>query len=142
MRKYTPWVKPGDERTVTAFLFFPRWIGEEVRWLEKATWKEVAVRSVGDVGIPCVEWEPKEWIDAWGAHEKFRKRPIVIEAFQYNPEETYEDVSRLINDENGYIDTLEGTMTVSPNDWIITGIEGEKYPCKPDIFRKTYEPVE
>lgn len=40
-----------------------------------------------------------------------------------------------------YIATLEGTMTVSPGDWIIKGIQGELYPCKPDIFAATYEPV-
>lgn len=39
------------------------------------------------------------------------------------------------------IRTLEGVMEVSPGDWIITGVNGEKYPCKPDIFEKTYEPV-
>lgn len=41
-----------------------------------------------------------------------------------------------------YIGTLEGTMTVSPGDWIIRGVKGELYPCKPDIFFATYEPVE
>ena len=37
--------------------------------------------------------------------------------------------------------TLEGSLNVSPGDWIITGVKGEKYPCKPDIFEATYEPV-
>lgn len=41
-----------------------------------------------------------------------------------------------------YIDTLEGRHEVTPGDWIITGIKGEKYPCKPDTFAATYEPVE
>lgn len=41
-----------------------------------------------------------------------------------------------------YVETLEGYLKVSPGDWIITGINGEKYPCKPDIFEKTYEKVE
>ena len=40
------------------------------------------------------------------------------------------------------IHTLEGDMTAMPGDWIITGIAGEQYPCKPDIFQATYEPVE
>ncbi len=40
------------------------------------------------------------------------------------------------------IPTLEGVMKASPGDWIITGVKGEKYPCKPDIFKATYEPVE
>jgi len=43
---------------------------------------------------------------------------------------------------HGWIDTLEGGHIVCPGDWIITGIEGERYPCKPGIFEQTYEPVE
>ena len=43
---------------------------------------------------------------------------------------------------HGWIDTLEGRHNVCPGDWIITGVQNEKYPCKPDIFDKTYEPVE
>ena len=58
---------------------------------------------------------------------RFRKRPIVIEAIQ---------TSTAID-----IETLEGTMRASPGDWIITGVNGESYPCKPDIFEKTYERV-
>lgn len=42
---------------------------------------------------------------------------------------------------HGWIDTLEGGHNVCPGDWIITGIKGELYPCKPDIFEATYEPV-
>ncbi len=57
----------------------------------------------------------------------FRKRPIVVEAYQ--------------TDIEIQIETLEGVMTASPGDWIIIGIKGEKYPCKNDIFKKTYEPV-
>ncbi len=45
-------------------------------------------------------------------------------------------------DDHGWIDTLEGGHTVCPGDWIITGIQGERYPCKLDIFDATYEPVE
>ena len=44
--------------------------------------------------------------------------------------------------EHGWIDTLEGGHNVCVGDWIITGIKGEHYPCKPDIFEKTYEKVE
>jgi hypothetical protein len=40
------------------------------------------------------------------------------------------------------ISTLEGDMKANPGDWIITGVNGEVYPCKPDIFEKTYEPVD
>ncbi|MEE9584745.1 MAG: hypothetical protein V3W51_04610 [Candidatus Brocadiales bacterium] len=43
---------------------------------------------------------------------------------------------------HGWIDTLEGGHIVCPGDWIITGIKGERYPCKPDIFEATYEPVD
>ncbi len=59
---------------------------------------------------------------------KFIKKPIVIDAYKTDiPME---------------IETLEGTMRAEPGDWIITGINGERYPCKPDIFAKTYEPVD
>ena len=44
--------------------------------------------------------------------------------------------------DHGWIDTLEGGHTVCPGDWIITGVKGERYPCKPDIFSATYEPAE
>jgi len=42
---------------------------------------------------------------------------------------------------HGWIDTLEGGHVVCPGDWIITGVAGEKYPCKPDIFAQTYEEI-
>lgn len=44
--------------------------------------------------------------------------------------------------DHGWIDTLEGGHIVCPGDWIITGVHGEHYPCKPDIFEKTYEKIE
>lgn len=59
---------------------------------------------------------------------KFKKKPVVVEAYRTSKE--------LI------IKTLEGDMKASVGDWIITGVNGEQYPCKPDIFKKTYEPVE
>jgi hypothetical protein len=58
---------------------------------------------------------------------KFQKKPVIVEAYQTDVEIT--------------INTLEGKMLASPGDWIITGICGEQYPCKPDIFEKTYELV-
>lgn len=58
---------------------------------------------------------------------KFRKRPVVIWA-----EQTFEPI---------IIRTLEGDMLASPGDWVITGVKGEQYPCKPDIFEDTYEAV-
>lgn len=48
---------------------------------------------------------------------------------------------RLFHD-HGWIDTLEGGHIVCPGDWIITGVKGENYPCKPDIFEQTYESVD
>jgi len=59
--------------------------------------------------------------------KKYRKKPVVIEAFQTAVELK--------------IETLEGTMTASPGDYVITGVKGEKYPCKPDIFEATYDEV-
>jgi hypothetical protein len=47
----------------------------------------------------------------------------------------------VIMHDHGWIDTLEGGHIVCPKDWIITGVSGERYPCKPDIFEKTYEEV-
>lgn len=80
---------------------------------------------------------------------KFRKKPIVIEAQQWFPEIEIEGVKNCTTFQNGIIpvyygiiDTLEGNMRVCYGDWIITGVNGEKYPCKPDIFEKTYEKVE
>lgn len=59
---------------------------------------------------------------------KFRKKPIVIEAYQ--------------TDKEMIIQTLEGPLHASPGDWIIRGVRGELYPCKPDVFERTYEPVD
>jgi hypothetical protein len=74
---------------------------------------------------------------------RYRKRPIVIEATQWFKHGDHDSVLRMMgNDEFGVIPTIEGRMYVQPGDWIITGINGEHYPCKDDIFRKTYEAVE
>jgi hypothetical protein len=97
---------------------------------------------------------------------KFRKRPVVIEARQWDG--TAEEASHIIDwilDSGSrparyhgpkqfgdcgsinydppkiVIDTLEGVITASPDDFIIQGVQGEFYPCKPDIFEATYEPV-
>lgn len=59
---------------------------------------------------------------------KYRKKPVTIEAYQTDVELD--------------IPTLEGTMHASVGDYIITGVHGEQYPCKPDIFLETYEPSE
>lgn len=79
---------------------------------------------------------------------KFKKKPIIIQAVQWFPKKSVDGVYRTFLDnltldfDYAWINTLEGKMKVSPGDWIITGVNGEKYPCKPDIFDKTYESVE
>lgn len=88
----------------------------------------------------------------------FRKKPIVIEARQFVGErlsETYELAAwcdgrlelsptedRMALHPTIEIPTLEGVMVASCGDWIIKGVNGEFYPCKPDIFEKTYEAVQ
>jgi hypothetical protein len=79
------------------------------------------------------------------AMEKYRKKPVVIEAVQWFwPNETEGVCVNSVNEpeRQGYIDTLEGRLIVSDGDWIIRGVNGEFYPCKPDIFEKTYELVD
>lgn len=88
---------------------------------------------------------------------KFRKKPVVIDAYQVpHPDPGYQrnDVPTwmmqavidgvVVMDPNGgaLIKTLEGTMSANVHDYIIRGVKGELYPCKPDIFAATYEPVE
>lgn len=81
---------------------------------------------------------------------KFRKKPVVIEAEKYDgSEESVVKIlmlggQRSIRCECGQIliETLEGKMRADVGDWIIKGVNGEQYPCKPDIFEKTYEPIE
>ena len=90
---------------------------------------------------------------------KYRKRPIIVNAKQWHKDgdhvkvypryKSEEDVRGyaqclcgVVMFEHGLIYTLEGRHIVCPGDWIITGIKGEHYPCKPDIFKKTYDPVD
>lgn len=90
---------------------------------------------------------------------KYRKKPVVIEAFKWTGDrDQIEDpvwIVEAIKQGNVYfvkhtekvdvlmaIETLEGTMYASPGDYIIKGIQGEIYPCKPDIFEATYDKVE
>jgi hypothetical protein len=76
---------------------------------------------------------------------KFRKKPVVIEAEQFFPERVPWPAGVLCEPEKrlGYfINTPEGPFQVTPRDWIITGVKGERYPCKPDIFEATYEQVD
>ena len=87
---------------------------------------------------------------------KFRKKPVVVDVD--GPWRVAGDLATVVApphemaapckhcgklwQQHGWIDTLEGGHIVCPGDMIITGVAGEKYPCKPDIFEKTYEPTE
>ena len=78
---------------------------------------------------------------------KFRKKPVVIEAEQYleGGDLPFVEKDVLQYDEDShrqYIQTLEGPLWVTHGDWIIRGVKGEFYPCKPDIFAATYEAAE
>lgn len=81
---------------------------------------------------------------------KFRKKPVVIEAIQYNGQlDGYDEAVLFTGDDNLKVNdgiitiqTLEGAMRVMPNDWIIKGVKGEFYPVRDDIFRETYEQID
>jgi len=87
---------------------------------------------------------------------KARKKPVIIECFQwkrsmgnvggvqypYHSNVLGTDFHKLHKRKCGWIETLEGGHIVSEGDWIITGIKGEKYPCKDNIFKETYEFIE
>ncbi len=94
-----------------------------------------------------------------GEPVKFRKKPIVVEAEQWFPGKVVDGVitdpkelvgkqwahlghQRELDGSMGLIETLEGPHFVCPGDWVITGVAGEKYPCKPKIFEATYESAE
>ena len=73
---------------------------------------------------------------------KYRKKPVIIEATQWFKDGDHPAVKighNEVADKIPYIETLEGPHLVTPGDWIITGVKGEHYPCKPDIFEMTYE---
>ena len=81
---------------------------------------------------------------------KYRKKPVIVEAIKYtlNSSKDVFDFAKgkvrhdlLPRSTDLRIETLEGTMRVSIGDYIIKGVKGEFYPCKPDIFEQTYEEV-
>ncbi len=88
----------------------------------------------------------------------YRKKPVVIEARQFARDADIGELARWCGSEWFFdhnrqdprgkplqvirIPTLEGTMRAEPGDWIIKGVKGEFYPCKPDIFEATYEPAD
>jgi hypothetical protein len=83
---------------------------------------------------------------------KYRKKPVTVEVVHWTGNNLQEvldfiDKTRYTFSENEkgtaiYLDTLEGGHIASVGDWIIKGVKGEFYPCKPDIFEKTYEKVD
>lgn len=84
---------------------------------------------------------------------KFRKKPVVVEAVQFTGDNYFvcahfmglgglAHIMELSCDSRPLIETLEGRMEASVGDWIIKGVKGEFYPCKPDIFAATYDAVE
>ena len=90
---------------------------------------------------------------------KVRKKPVLVDAVlwdgKFDGDVTEFSLFIVVEDRNrvcekcgqhivehGSIPTLEGRHTMCPGDWIITGVAGEKYPCKPDIFERTYEKLE
>lgn len=82
---------------------------------------------------------------------RYRKKPVVIEAVQFNPlAEEQDEMLRHLEGCEGWqmqgkdilIPTLEGNHLAKPGDYVIRGVQGEYYPCKPSIFEETYEPVE
>lgn len=70
---------------------------------------------------------------------KFQKKPVVIEAVQFRAGDPWPEGVTVDASGDPVIETLEGPLHVSDRDWIITGVKGEKYPCKPDIFTATYD---
>ena len=84
---------------------------------------------------------------------KFRKKPIVISAYQWNPDEGQEQMppapSDLLRNKLNWLGrhigwelkTPEGWCPLTPGDWLICHIAGEWYPCKSDIFEQTYDPI-
>lgn len=86
---------------------------------------------------------------------RYRKKPVVIEAWKFSKENYSKGAPDFIRAEKtvslwsqyggdvigGEIETLEGEMQISEGDYIIKGVNGEFYPCKPDVFAKTYDKV-
>lgn len=79
----------------------------------------------------------------------YRKKPVVIEAMQYTGKNAmavlaWAKLPEISEDFTGGLEirTLEGTMRADIGDWVIRGVKGELYPCKPEIFAATYEPAE
>lgn len=83
--------------------------------------------------------------------QKYRKKPVEVEAIQHFGKYSHDQITEwagysvigeMNEDEEFIIHTLEGDMIAKIGDYIIKGVNGEFYPCKPDIFEKTYEKVD
>lgn len=105
--------------------------------VEATQWWENGDHPGDGVGEPRTDpmtGETYEGIE--GVVVRFFRRPEP----EYAGQIVHEGCGRTWHD-HGWIDTLEGGHTVCPGDWIITGVQGENYPCKPDIFDATYDPI-
>lgn len=72
---------------------------------------------------------------------RYLKKSVVVEAVQWFKHGDHPAVvAESVSDAIGHIDTPEGRLSVNPGDWIITGVAGESYPCKPEIFDQLYIP--
>lgn len=92
--------------------------------------------------------------------KKYRKRPVVVEAIRWTGDNlrdvidftgwhesasrkwTWEEYEHIVREKGLKIFTLEGPLMATVGDWIIKGVQGEFYPCKPDIFLASYEPID
>ena len=145
----------------------PKFVGEYLNYcmaIKRTTLREALI--TGKIRLPEYLHKAVDWLNdsmnqnifaqAWlfgyeVERVKYRKKPVVVEAIQLTDENLLE-VKDWCNGElvpnaetsgyDLYISTLEGAMCADINDYIIRGVEGEFYPCKPDIFEKTYEAVE
>ena len=107
---------------------------EATQWFQNGDHPEDDVmRPFEDTGF--IPSEPRE-----GKVVRYFRHPNVP-GTDFHREANNKGCGRMFHD-HGWIDTLEGGHNVCPGDWIITGIQGEHYPCKPDIFEATYEKVE
>lgn len=88
----------------------------------------------------------EDLVRTWPSMDEYRDNVegAVVRRFRHpeTPGEHKCMYCNVIMHEHGWIDTLEGGHVVCPGDWIITGVRGERYPCKPEIFAATYEPAE
>lgn len=119
-------------------------------WAKSCSWDDL-VRARNALSTLPQEQRQEAVGVGYVVNGSFRKKPVVVEAVQWTENNAEEIQAFLMAGEfaaNGWvkgryveIGTPEGLMVASPGDWIIRGVKGEHYPCKPDIFTATYEPV-